>query len=59
VLLFVCVALTGAYNWRRMLPALGDEAGARQIRRTASIELAIGAVVLAVTATLVVTPPPE
>jgi putative copper export protein/methionine-rich copper-binding protein CopC len=59
VLLFACVALTGAYNWRRMLPVLGGEAGARQIRRTASLELAIGAVVLAVTAALVVTPPPE
>jgi putative copper export protein/methionine-rich copper-binding protein CopC len=59
VLIFLCVALTGAYNWRRVLPTLGGEAGARQIRRTASLELAIGAVVLAVTAALVVTPPPE
>jgi putative copper export protein len=58
VLIFACVALTGAYNWRRVLPTLGDEAGARQIRRTASLELAIGAVVLAVTAALVVTNPP-
>jgi putative copper export protein len=58
VLLFACVALTGAYNWRRVLPRLGDEAGARQIRRTASLELALGAVVLAVTAALVVTKPP-
>jgi putative copper export protein/methionine-rich copper-binding protein CopC len=59
ILIFLCVALTGAYNWRRVLPTLGGEAGARQIRRTASLELAIGAVVLAVTAALVVTPPPE
>jgi putative copper export protein/methionine-rich copper-binding protein CopC len=59
VLIFLCVALAGAFNWRRMLPALGDEAGARRIRRTASLELTIGAVVLAVTAALVVTPPPE
>jgi putative copper export protein/methionine-rich copper-binding protein CopC len=58
VLLFACVALTGAYNWRRVLPTLGDESGARQIRRTASLELALGAVVLAVTAALVVTKPP-
>ncbi|MFN2567941.1 MAG: copper resistance protein CopC [Gemmatimonadaceae bacterium] len=59
VLLFACVALTGAYNWRRVLPTLGGEAGARQIRRTSSLELAVGAVVLAVTAALVVTTPPE
>ncbi|MDQ3996198.1 MAG: copper resistance protein CopC/CopD [Gemmatimonadota bacterium] len=58
VLIFLCVALTGAYNWRRVLPTLGTDAGARQIRRTASLELAIGAVVLAVTAALVVTSPP-
>jgi putative copper export protein/methionine-rich copper-binding protein CopC len=59
VLIFFCVAFTGAYNWRRMLPVLGDESGARRIRRTASLELTIGAVVLAVTAALVVTPPPQ
>jgi putative copper export protein/methionine-rich copper-binding protein CopC len=59
VLIFSCVALTGAYNWRRVRPTLGNEAGARHIRRTASLELAIGAVVLAVTAALVVTPPPK
>jgi putative copper export protein/methionine-rich copper-binding protein CopC len=58
VLLFACVALAGAYNWRRVLPTLGGEAGARRIRRTASLELALGAVVLAVTAALVVTTPP-
>jgi putative copper export protein/methionine-rich copper-binding protein CopC len=57
--LFLCVALIGAYNWRRMLPVMGDETGARRIRRTASLELVVGAIVLAVTAALVVTPPPE
>jgi copper transport protein len=59
VAIFVLVALTGAYNWRRMLPTLGEESGARKIRRTASLELAIGAVVLAITAALVVMTPPE
>jgi putative copper export protein/methionine-rich copper-binding protein CopC len=58
VLIFACVALTGAYNWRRVLPTLGGEAGARRVRRSASLELALGAVVLAVTAALVVTAPP-
>jgi putative copper export protein/methionine-rich copper-binding protein CopC len=59
LVLFLCVALMGAYNWRRMLPGMGDETGARRIRRTASLELLVGAIVLAVTAALVVTPPPE
>jgi putative copper export protein len=59
VFLFACLALMGAYNWRRVLPGLGGEAEARRIRRTASVELAIAAAVLAVTAALVITPPPE
>jgi putative copper export protein len=50
------VAGTGAYNWRRVRPALGDIEGARRIRRSASVELAVGAVVLIVTAILVATP---
>ncbi|MDQ3428234.1 MAG: CopD family protein, partial [Gemmatimonadota bacterium] len=29
---------TGAYNWRRVRPALGDEAGARRIRKSATVE---------------------
>ena len=52
------VAATGAYNWRRVRPALGDLAGAARIRRSASAELAVGALVLLVTAVLVATPTP-
>lgn len=48
---------TGAYNWLRARPALGTELAARRIRRSAAAELAIGAIVLAVTAVLVATPP--
>lgn len=50
------VAGTGAYNWLRVKPALGDERGAARMRRSASVELAVGVVVLAVTAVLVATP---
>jgi len=58
-LLFVAgVAVMGALNWRRMLPSLGNDAAARRITRTASAELTIAAVVLAVTAVLVSTPTP-
>jgi putative copper export protein len=49
---------TGAYNWRRVRPALGDVQGAHRIRRSAGVELAVGVLVLAVTAILVATPPP-
>ena len=50
------VAATGAYNWLRVRPALGDAEGARRVRRSAAVELAVGLVVLAVTAVLVATP---
>jgi copper transport protein len=50
----VAVAL---YNWRRLRPALGDDAGAERLRRSASAELLVGLLVLAVTAVLVATPP--
>jgi len=52
-------AATGAYNWLRVRPSLGAQAGARRLRRSAASELAIAALVLAVTAVLVATPMPE
>lgn len=52
-------ALTGAYNWLRVRPRLGDEVGARRLRRTAGAELSIAALVLAVTAVLVALPMPQ
>ena len=53
------VAFTGAYNWLRIRPSLVADAGAaRRLRASASVELAVTAVVIAVTAVLVATPPP-
>ena len=52
------VGLTGAYNWLRVRPALGDDAGTRRIRRSATVEVAVAAVVLAITAVLVATATP-
>ena len=49
---------TGAYNWLKVKPALGDEVAAGRLRRSAVLELAVGAVVLAVTAVLVATATP-
>lgn len=56
------VALTlavGAYNWKRVRPSLGEAPGARRLRRSATTELALGALVLALTAVLVATPLPR
>src|SRR5687767_5185369 len=51
------VLLAGAYNWLRLRPAMdADRVGT--LRRTATTELVLGFVVLAVTAWLVATPPP-
>ncbi|HEY0154142.1 MAG TPA: CopD family protein [Longimicrobium sp.] len=49
---------TGAYNWRRLRPALGDEAGAVRLRRSATVEIAAGVLVLLATAVLVATAAP-
>lgn len=52
------VAGTGVYNWLRVKPSLGDVAGVYRIRRSARAELAVGLLVLIVTAILVATPTP-
>jgi copper transport protein len=52
------VAGAGAFNWRRVRPALGGTGGEGRLRRSAAFELAAGLFVLAVTAALVATPPP-
>ena len=52
------VAGTGAFNWRKVRPALGNELGARRVRRSATIEAAVATAVLLVTAVLVALPAP-
>lgn len=52
------VALTGAYNWRRVRPSLGTDAATRRLKLSATAELVVAAVVIVVTAVLVATPPP-
>lgn len=49
---------TGAYNFLRVQPALGDDVGTQRLKRSATFELAVGVVVLAVTAVLVATATP-
>jgi copper transport protein len=50
---------TGAYNWLKVKPSLGGEAAAARLRRSATLELAVGFLVLGVTAVLVATGTPK
>lgn len=56
--LLMTVFGTGAYNWLRLRPALGDEVGAARLRRSATVEIAAGVLVLLATAVLVATAAP-
>lgn len=57
--LVAAVVAAGAYNWRRVRPALGGGGVTGRLRRATATELAVAALVLAATAVLVATPPPE
>lgn len=59
LILLVAALASGAYNWRGLTPRLGDVRSPRRLRRSASIELLVGAAILAVTAVLVATSPPD
>lgn len=52
------VFATGAYNWLRLRPALGDDAATQRLRRSATLEITVGVIVLLVTAVLVATATP-
>lgn len=59
-LVFVLIVVTlGAWNWRRVRPSLGNEGTEETIRRSATTELAFGAIVLLCTAVLVTLPSPR
>ena len=51
-------AATGAYNWRRVLPALGEPISSARLRRSSLVELTAALLVLIATAVLVATPMP-
>jgi putative copper export protein len=57
-LLGITLAL-GAWNWRRVTPRLGSAAGTRELTRSATMELVIGALLLGATAVLVALPAPK
>jgi putative copper export protein/methionine-rich copper-binding protein CopC len=56
--IFMLVFGIGAYNFLRVRPALGDDTGTTRLRRSAGVEIAVGAAVLLVTAMLVATARP-
>lgn len=59
-LIFVAmVVILGAWNWRRVRPSLGGEGTEQTIRRSATMELTFGALVLLCTAVLVTLPSPR
>jgi putative copper export protein len=58
VALLAGVAGIGRYNWRVVLPRLRKDGDPSRVRRTARVELALGALLLAVTAALVALPAP-
>ncbi len=52
----VLVALAGAYTWKRLVPLLAENRGASRFREMARIEVALGALVLLISALLVAMP---
>ena len=54
----LAVVALGAWNWRRQRPRMGTKDGVLHLRRKAWAELAVAALVLAVTAVLVSLPSP-
>ena len=59
VVLMLATGAVGAYNWRRLRPRLGTAPGRATLITSASLELALACMVLAVTAVLVHLPLPH
>jgi putative copper export protein len=57
--LVTIVFAVGAWNWRRQRPALGTETAALAIKRSATMEVMVATLVLAVTAVLLSIPAPR
>lgn len=53
------LALIGANNWLRIKPTLGTDQSVPRMRRSAVAEIAVGGIIVVVTAVLVATSPPE
>jgi putative copper export protein len=53
------VVVMGAWNWQRVRPSLGESGSEETIRRSATMELSFGALVLLATSVLVTLPSPK
>ena len=56
--LVILTMTMGAYNWRVVRPALGTEVATQDLKRSARSEIAMGAIIVIITALLVATPTP-
>jgi copper transport protein len=52
------LAAVGLHNWRRVRPTLGTDEATVRLERSAKLELAVGLLIIVVTAILVATPTP-
>lgn len=59
LILVAIVVSLGGWNWRRVRPTLGEEGTEETIRRSSTMELTFGALVLIATAVLVTLPSPR
>ena len=59
LLVVLAVVALGAWNWRRIGPTLEPESDSRKLRRLSTAELIFGAIVLLITAVLVLLPSPN
>ena len=59
LLVVLAVVAVGAWNWRRIGPALETDSNSGQLRRLSFAELAFGGIVPLITAVLVLLPSPN
>ena len=59
VFVFFFAATIGLYNWQKVLPRIADQRGVARLRRSATVELLVAAMILALTAALVAEEPPD
>ncbi|MDQ6871888.1 MAG: CopD family protein [Gemmatimonadota bacterium] len=59
LVLVLIVVVLGAWNWKRVRPSLGTEGTEHTIRRSATMELTVAALVLLATSVLVTLPSPR
>ena len=52
------LAAVGYHNWRRVKPTLGTNEATVRLRRSATLELSAGLLIIIITAVLVATPTP-